>query len=210
MSLDYTSLQTTVLGQAKRADLSTECPQFIRSCESMIKRKVRALELDLITLDETDRVAEGVYTLPSNLKEVRAVYGTVNSDRILLTNAGVSGLLAVAPTDPAILYAIHGTRIEFRGVPGTDSEFDILGTGWPDALATTSTNQLLTDFEDLYVFGTLFFLYNHTQDLELAQASLSVFEDVVSHINRLPQRIIGNPAPPPVYNFGAMSTGSRY
>jgi hypothetical protein len=176
----------------------------------MIRRKVRALELAAITLDETDRVSEGVYTLPSNLKEVRAIYGTVNSERVLLTNVGVSGLLAIADTDPAIYYAIHGTRIEFRGVPGTDSEFEILGLGWPDALATTSTNDLLTNFEDLYVFGTLFFLYNHTQDRELAQDSLSVFEDVVTHINRLPRRLSGNLQPPPVYNFGAMSTGTRY
>lgn len=209
MSLDYTTLQSTVLDQAKRADLSSQCPQFVRSCESMIRRRVQALE-SRITLDESDRVSEGIYTLPSSVQEVRAVYGTVNSTPIVLQNAGPLGLRSIAATDPAIAYAISGHTIEFRGVPGTDSEFELVTFGWPDALATTSTNELLTNFEDLYVYGTLFFLYSYTQDLELAQIALDVFADVVKHVNKLSQRITGNQVPAPMYNFGQVVTGSRY
>lgn len=209
MTLNYTTLQSTVLGQAKRADLSTECPQFVRSCESMIRRKVQALEFR-VTLDESDRVSEGVYSLPAYFQEVRAIYGTVNSNPIQLRNVGLSGILGLAGTDPALVYAIHGNTVEFKGVPGTNQEFTVLGFGWPNPLATTATNDLLTNYEDLYVFGTLFFLYNHTQDLELAQSCLSVFEDVVRHVNKMRQRIVGGPVAPPAYNFGQIPTGQGY
>lgn len=209
MSLDYTTLQSTVLAQAKRPELTTEVVQFIRSCESMIRRKLQASEFR-ITLDESARVADGVYTLPSNIQDVRAIFGTVNSNRVQLRNVGLSGINVLAPTDASIEYAISGHTVEFRGVPGTDSEFELVCFGWPDPLATTSTNTLLTQYEDLYVFGTLFFLYNHTQDLELAQSSLSVFEDVVKHVNKMASRIIGQPASPPAYNFGHMPIGQGY
>jgi hypothetical protein len=209
MSLDYTTLQSTVLAQAKRSDLTTEVVQFIRSCESMIRRKVMGLEFRA-ALDETDRVSEGFYALPSYVQEVRAVFGLVNGNRIELQNVGVHGINGLSPTDAALFYAVSAGTIEFRGVPGTDSEFELVCFGWPDPLATTASNDLLTLHEDLYVFGTLFFLYNHTQDLELAQASLSVFEDCVKHINKSAQRVIGNPTAPPMYNFGQVPTGSRY
>lgn len=209
MSLDYTTLQSTVLAQAKRADLTTEIVQFIRSCESMIRRKVNALEYR-VTLDETDRSSEGVYNLPAYLQELRAIYGTVNSNRVQLRNAGVHGINGLSPTDESLFYFVSGHTIEFSGVPGTDSEFELIFFGQPDPLATTSTNELLTNFEDLYVYGTLFFLYNHTQDLELAQSSLSIFEDVVRHINKLAQRNIGNPVSPPMYNFGPGSSNARF
>lgn len=209
MSLDYTTLQALVLSQAKRADKAAQCPQFIRSCESMIRRKVQALEFR-VTLTESDRISEGRYTLPSYVQEVRAIFGTINSNRVKLRDVGLAGINALAPTDQSQEYAVSGHTVEFRGVPGTGSTFTVVCFGWPDPLATTSTNELLTNYEDLYVFGTLFFLYNDTQDLELAQASLSVFEDVVRHVNKMAQRLIGSPTTPPAYNFGQVPTGQGY
>lgn len=209
MSLNYTTLQSTVLAQAKRADLTAECPQFVRSCESMIRRKLQALEFR-VTLTESDRVSEGVYSLPDYAQEVRAIFGTINSNRVKLRDVGLNGINGLAPTDQSQEFAVSGHTVEFRGVPGTGSEFEVVCYGWPDPLATTATNELLDRYEDLYVFGTLFFLYNHTQDLELAQASLSVFEDVVTHVNKMAARIVGNPAAPPTYNFGQIPTGQGY
>lgn len=208
-NLTYTTLQSTVLAQAKRPELTTEVLQFIRSCESMIRRKVQALESRTM-LTEASRVAAGVYTLPAAMQDVRAIFGTVNSNRVQLVNVGLAGINQLAPTDVPTQYAISGHTVEFSGVPGLNSTFEIVGFGWPAALDATPTNELLTNFEDLYVFGTLFFLYNHTQDLELAQASLSVFEDVAKHVNKMASRIIGQPASPPTYNFGQVPIGQGY
>ena len=209
MSLNYTTLQSTVLAQAKRTDLATECPQFVRSCESMIRRKLLALEFRE-AIDETDRVAEGVYTLPSHTQEVRAIFGTVNSNRVKLRDVGLHGINALAPTDSTQEYAISGRTVEFAGVPGTGSEFELIVLGFPDALETTPTNSLLDEHEDLYVFGTLFFLYNHTQDRELAQDALSVFSDVVANLNKRTRARQGNSTSPPAYNFGNVPTGRGY
>lgn len=209
MSLNYTTLQALALSQSKRTDLTAECPQFVRSCESMIRRKLQALEFR-VTLTESDRVSQGVYNLPSYTQEVRAIFGTINSNRVKLRDVGLNGINALAPTDQSQGYAVSGRTVEFRGVPGTGSTFEVVCFGWPTALEVIPTNELLDNFEDLYVFGTLFFLYNHTQDLELAQMCLSVFEDVVKHVNKLAQRRIGNAGAPPAYNFGQVPTGQGY
>jgi hypothetical protein len=211
MSLNYTTLQSTVLAQAKREELTTEVVQFIRSCESMIRRKLMALEFRA-TIDETDRitVGAGVYNLPDYVQEVRAIFGTINGNRVKLRDAGLNGINALAATDQSQEYAISGHTVEFRGVPGTGSTFEAVVFGHPDPLETTATNVILDKYEDLYVFGALFFLYNWVQDRELAQDALSVFEDVVKHVNKMAQRIDGNHTSPPAYNFGQVPTGRSY
>jgi|SRR6185436_19743734 len=208
-TLNYTTLQSTILDKAKRSDKAAQCPGYIRECESMIRRKVLALE-SRATLDETDRVSEGLYNLPSNVQEVRAIFGAVNGNPIELRNVGMRGLLTFAETDSTQVYGVIGATVEFRGIPGTGSEFTLVSFGWPEPLDTVSTNELLNLYEDLYIHGSLFFLYNDTQDRELAQDALSIFEDVVKHLNKVAQRRQGNPAAPPAYNFGSISTGPGY
>jgi len=210
-TLNYTTLQSTVLSQAKRPELTAEVVQFVRSCEAMIRRELQALEFRADIL-EANRVTvgEGVYNLPAYTQEVRAIFGTLNSNRIKLRDVGLNGINALAPTDSPQEYAVSGHTVEFRGVPGTGSAFEAVIFGYPDSLDTVATNEILDKYEDLYVYGTLFFLYNWTQDLELAQASLSIFTNAVKQVNKIAQRIIGNPTSPPAYNFGQVPTGPGY
>jgi hypothetical protein len=210
VSLNYTTLQSTVLAQAVHAELTSEVLQFIRSCESMIRREVNALEIRT-TLDESDRSSGGIYNLSGQVQQVRQVYATSSTgETYALENVGLAGIRAL-PVDADVQgYAVSGQTIEFRGVPGTDAELELVCFGWPDALATTSTNELLTNYEDLYVYGTLFHLYTFTQDLELAQSALSVFVDAADKINKATARRIGGSSVQPAYNFGHVRTSTGY
>lgn len=209
MPLNYTTLQTAVLNNAARADLSAECPDFIRLCEGMIRRDVRAFETRT-TLDEADRVADGVYTLPDTIQEVRAIFAPIDDDSYALQNVGLPAIRTLAASADVRYYAIVGSTIEFRGVPAADSEFEIIGIGWPDPLDTTATNALLTYHESLYVHGSLFHLYNYTQDLELAQIALRIYTDAAKALNEQISRRIGGGAIMPAYNFGHFTTGTGY
>jgi hypothetical protein len=210
MSLNYTTLQSTVLAQAVHTELTTEVVQFIRMCESMIRREVTALELRS-TLDETDRSSGGVYNLSGQVQEIRQIYATASDgSTYALENVGLAGIRMLPADSDVQHYAVSGQTVEFRGVPGTDAELEIVYFGWPDPLSVTDSNELLTNFEDLYVFGTLFYLYNFTQDLELAQSALSVFTDAVEKINRATSRRIGGGSVLPAYNFGHVRTSTGY
>lgn len=207
--MNYTELQAAILDAAVRADLADECPGFIRLCEGMMRRDLRAFETRT-TLDETARVANGVYNLPDTIQEVRAVFTEANGNSYKLENVGLAGIRSLPSSAGVVSYGVVGSTIEFRGVPATDTEFEIIGIGWPDPLATTATNNLLTYHESLYLHGSLFFLYQHTQDLELAQQALGIYTNAAKSLNEQIGRKIGGSSIMPGYNFGHVSIGSRY
>lgn len=210
MALNYTTLQSTVLAQAIHTELSAQCPQFVRMCEAMIKREVRAFEVRG-TVGESQRSSLGLYNLSGQVQEVRAVYATGPAgNTYALENVGAEGIRMLPDSADVQHYCVSGQTIEFRGVPGTGASMPIVYFGWPDALEVTATNQLLTDFEDMYVYGTLFHVHNYVQELELAQAALSVFGDCVAKLNKLNGRRSGGASILPAYNFGHINTGSRY
>lgn len=210
MSLDYTSLQSTVLAETVHAELTVEVVRFIRQCEALIKRKVHALELRT-TLVEADRDTDGIYDLSGRVQRVRAVWAVGPAgEQYPLENVGVAGIRALPSTADVSHYAVSGQKIEFRGVPGTDAELELIYVGWPVALATTSTNELLTEHEDLYINGTKFYLYNYTQDRELAQDALSAFLDAADDLNKNTAKLSGGGSVQPAYNFGQIRVGRGY
>jgi hypothetical protein len=207
MSLDYTSLQAAILAKAVRPELTAEVVDFIREAEVLIRTEVEALELRT-TLDETDRNSEGIYNLSGQVQTVRAVFGTNSTgDSYPVVLTGLAGIRDLAANADVQKYCVVGQTIEFRGVPATDAEFELVYFGWPDPLSVTSTNELLTSFETLYLYAGLFALYNYTQDLELAQACLSIFNNTASMVNKLTKRRAGGGAVRPAYNFGHIPIG---
>lgn len=210
MSLNYTTLQAAILAQAARAELTTEVVEFIRRCEAMIRRELDAYEVRT-TLDESDRSSSGLYNLSGQVKEVRAVYATASDGSTYqLENVGVRRIRELPATADVQQYAVSGQQIEFRGVPGTDAELELVTLGWPDPLATTASNSLLTNHEDIYLYGSLFHLYQYTQDLELAQSALDTFGDAVEKVNRAHARLNGGGSIAPAYNFGHVRIGRGY
>lgn len=210
MSLTYTTLQSSVLAQAVRPELTAEVVEFIRRCEAMIRRELDAYEVRT-TLDETDRSSGGLYNLSGQVKEVRAVYAEASDGTTYkLENVGVTGIRALPADADVQHYGVSGQQIEFRGVPATDAELELVTLGWPDPLATTATNSLLTNHEDIYLYGTLFHLYQYTQDFELAQGALDVFGDAIDKANRAHARLNGGGSVMPAYNFGHVRIGRGY
>lgn len=207
MSLDYTTLQAWVLARAVRSELTTEVVAFIRECEAMIRRKVDALEVR-VTLTDTDRSSAGLYNLSGQVREVRAAYATnLSGESYVLENVGVTGIRQLRSDADVMHYALAGQQIEFRGVPATGASIELVTIGWPAALASVSTNDLLTYYEDLYTFGTLARLYNYTQDLELEAAALNVFNTAAAELNKAVRRRVGGGSTLPFYNFGQIRIG---
>lgn len=205
--MNYGELKTAVLDDTHRPDLSGHVARFVRQCEGLIRRDLRGY-LVSTTLTDSDRSSGGVYSLPARLLEVR---------HISLQGRQGDGLTHVAPgqirrldsTADVMQYAQNGDdTIEFRGIPSAADVFDILYYGTPAPFsADADENALLTDHESLYMAGTKFFLYLHTQDRELANDELDIFNGVVGTLNDQLARKIGGANIAPVYN---MAGGSSY
>lgn len=178
--MNYGELKSAVASDSHRTDLTTVIPRFIREAEGMIRRELIALTITA-TLTESDRLSNGTYNLPSGLQSIRAIYTSTWS----LEKVSLAQLHNLPTTAEPSWFTGRGTnRVEFRGIPSTDAEFDIEYMGHPAALADDSdTNDILTNHESLYKEAALFYLYKHTQDLELAQGAIDTYSDILKKLN---------------------------
>jgi hypothetical protein len=205
--MNYGDLKQAILDDTHRADLSAFVPRFVRECEGLLRRQLTGYLLTT-TITDADRVSEGLYSLPVRTLVIR---------HIMLQGRQGDAIQRVAPgairrldsTADVLQYAQYGDgSIEFRGVPGTSEIFDILYFGTPAPFsADGDENELLTDHESLYIAGSKFFLYLHTQDRELANDELDIFNGIVGTLNEKIAREIGGANVTPTYNFAG---GSSY
>jgi hypothetical protein len=207
--MTYAALQTAVIEDTHRPDLTGLVPRFIRECEGMIRRELTAYLLTL-TLTDTDRVtaSEPIYTLPDGVMVIRriAAHGQHGPE---ITRINLGSLTQYDSTHRLAMYAEAGDgTIEFRGNPPDTTTFVMNYYGMPAPLVNDAdTNSLLEDHETLYKSGAMFNLYQHTQDRELAGDALSIFTNTIESLNEQVARKIGGAKIAPSYNF---SGGSSY
>ena len=205
--MNYGELKQAILDDTHRADLSTHVARFVRQCEGLLRRDLSGY-LVSTTLTDTDRSAAGIYNLPARLLEVRHI-SLQGRQGDALQRVAPSQIRRLDSTADVVQYCQNGDgTIEFRGVPGASDIFDILYYGTPTAFSSDSdVNELLTDHETLYMAGSKFFLYLHTQDRELASDELDIFNGVIDTLNEQIARKIGGATVAPSYN---VSGGSSY
>lgn len=205
--MNFGDLKQAILDDAHRPDLTAHVARFVRQCEGLIRRDLRGY-LVSATITDSDRVSDGLYSLPARLLEVRHI-SLQGRQGDSLTRVGPGNIRRLDSTADVMQYCQNGDgTIEFRGVPGTADVFDILYYGTPTPFTSdTDENELLTDHESLYMAGSKFFLYLHTQDRELAQDELDIFNGIVDTLNEQIARKIGGASVAPVYNFAG---GSAY
>jgi hypothetical protein len=203
--MNYGELQTAVIEDTHRPDLAALVPRFIRESEDMIRREMTAYMLTT-TLEEADRslTNSSQYSLPEGVLVIRrvAIAGSLGSD---ITRIALGSITSYPTTQRVAVYVQPGDGLlEFRGTPPTDTIFDLNYFGMPARLvADTDTNALLDENETLYKAGAMFYLYQNTQDRELASDALDVFQGVVETLNEQIARKIGGAKITASYNFGS-------
>ena len=202
--MTYAELQAAVIEDTHRPDLASLVPRFIREGEGMIRREMTAFLLTT-TITEADRsvTIPAQYTLPVGVLVIRriALAGQLGGE---ISRIALGAITSYTDTQRVALYVEPGDgTIEFRGVPAEDTIFDLNYYGMPAALTDpTDTNSLLDEHETLYKAGAMFYLYQNTQDRELASDALAVFNGVVDTLNEQIARKLGGAKITASYQFG--------
>lgn len=202
--MNYGELQTAIIEDTHRADLESLVPRFIREGEGMIRREMSAYILTT-TIEEADRSGTdpAKYSLPSGVLLIRriAIKDSLGSD---ITRIALGSITSYTTAQRVAVYVEPGDGlIEFRGAPPTDTIFDLNYFGMPAALVEDAdTNTLLDENETLYKAAAMFYLYQNTQDRELASDALDVFQGVVVTLNEQIARKIGGAKITASYQFG--------
>lgn len=155
----YSELQTAVGNWLHRSDLSTYIPDFIRLAEARLNRvlRTRAMLNDLASTALTD----GAVSLPTGFlafKELRYDGSTTYT-----LEPRPLEWLRNQPADSSypLYFAVTGSQVVCWPTAGS-----IKGTYYKEipALASNSTNWLLTSHPDLYLFASLVESALYTQD----------------------------------------------
>jgi hypothetical protein len=201
--MNYAELQQAVIEDTHRPDLASLVPRFIREGEGMIRREMTAFMLTT-TIEEAARQANSAqYSLPTGILYIRrlALQGQTGPG---ITRISLDSITSYAVSNRVAVYAEPGDGlIEFRGVPATGAIFDLNYFGMPAPLvADEDTNALLEENETLYKAGAMFYLYQNTQDRELATDAIDVFNSIIETLNDEAARKIGGAQITASYQFG--------
>lgn len=210
MSLDYTTLQAQIVSDTHRTDLTARVPDFIRQAEGVINRRLRCKEmLKRVDLTDTDRVTadEGFYNLPADFLEWRSFFIEGNYQR-QLTPVSLAQLRTYSKGSRVDWFTvISDGEVEFRGVPSTSDIIELVYFARPDALTVTSTNDILTRHEVIYLSAAKSALYTFTQDLELASVHGQIADDAIDALNDATDEMLGGAETAPSNCF--QSSGAR-
>ena len=157
----YSSLQTTIatwLGRPADTNIASNVADMITLFEAEARRrlKTRFNETET-TLTTTANVA--TVALPSDFGEMREIKIVESDADEVLEFMPPEQLDAAVPTlttDEPIWYTIEGTNLRFKNVPDTSYSITIVYMQTLAALSSSNTtNWLLTNHPDAYLFGSL-------------------------------------------------------
>ena len=149
----YSELQTTIAGWINRDDLGTVIPDFIRLAEARIATDLKTQHLITETTITTDAASKA---LPSNFKGAVSAYLNTDPKTTLdyMTPDEITSRVGSNTTGKPLAFTIKGNVIYF--MPSPDDSYDCILSHYttPD-LATDTTNSLLTNYPDLYLFAAM-------------------------------------------------------
>ncbi len=181
--MNYLELQTAIRTDSHREDYAiADIKRFIQQGEALIALRLEGYFLTA-TINETNRILEAAYSLPSKVTLMRTVlYNNCPLKQVDETLVAQYRAL----TEP-VAYCMRDSTILFAGVPPTDAAFTLNYFGMPAALAADGdTNNLLNDCPQLYIEAAQVYLYKRARNLELSSAML---QSVVSDIRDLNQKM---------------------
>lgn len=151
---NYTELQTSVADFLNRSDLTSVIPDFITLSEADFNRSIRVREMSVRTRGPID----GQYVkLPPDFLEMRNIELLTDPVTPLayknLQNLDIHR--AANSTGKPLYYSIMQNNIEFAPSPDGDYTVEIVYYQKVPALAVNSTNWLLDNHPDAYLYGSL-------------------------------------------------------
>ena len=156
----YAQLKTATANWLDRTDLTDRIPEFIELAEASFNRTIR--QPDMVTKNDSYSIAARYTTLPTDTLEIT---------RIVLDSSPVITLEYLTPEEIAERRAdmnSTGRPVYFTVIGGSSNQLEVLPS--PDGTYTSSivyytkipaltdsatTNWLLTNHPDIYLFGTL-------------------------------------------------------
>ncbi len=146
-------LKTSIAAWLNREDLTTMIPDFIRLAEARISTDFKSQHISTEATIVTDAVSK---SLPSSNKGIISAYLDTDPKTPLdyMPPDELNSRWASSQTDKPAAYTIKGQTIYFAPSPDTSYDCILSYYAMPN-IESDSTNSLLTNFPNLYLFASL-------------------------------------------------------
>ena len=155
---NYANLQTTIADFLNRDDLTSVIPTFIQLCEANINRNVRHWKMETRTSGQQS-AGDQYMQIPADwIETIRFhVTGSGTSPLDLISRAAMQDKRAGAEdTSGTPRYYTHAdSQFELYPTPDATTNVELLYYAKVPDLATNSTNWLLEEAPDVYLYGSL-------------------------------------------------------
>jgi hypothetical protein len=188
----YTELQAAAANWLARDDLTSRIPEFVTLCEAKLNRElfVRQMEARSTTSVDTSDDEPEFLSLPSDFQSMRRIRltGITGKPRLEFKSSaqldeyryGVGNV-----TGQPRYFTIFGDEIELVPTPDTDYAVEMVYRKNIPALASNSTNWLLTLAPDAYLYGTLLESAPYIKEDARIQVWAMGFSNAIDSLNRL-------------------------
>jgi hypothetical protein len=156
---NYTNLQTTIADFLNRDDLTAVIPTFIQLAEAQINREIRHWQMET-RVSGQQSAGDQYMQIPNDWLETIRLHltGSGTSAVTMTSRAAMADIRAKNENVSTVLpyYYTHADgQFELYPTPVEDTDFELLYYQKIPDLATNSTNWLLTDAPDVYLYGAL-------------------------------------------------------
>lgn len=185
--MNYASLQTNAADYLHRSDLTSRMPTFVERAESYLFRELQVKDMAI----SVEGTTTGEYAdLPADFGAVSKVTITYGSIEYTLDYKSQS---AVGSTSVPDSFAIEDNRIRIFGA-GTGQAYKLYYIPKIHALSdTNTTNWLLENASDLYLFATALEGARHIRDANEIATLTGYIQPLIDSVRRLSERK-GQPA----------------
>lgn len=186
MSLDtYSNLQTAIATLLNRSDLTSVIPDWIALAEAEMRRRLRTRRA---TGRSTATLTSQYIAVPSDFGGPIAIVLTGTSPKYLLEFAEPSKMLEVQQgnftgTGQPRWYSVVGENLEF--MPSPDASYALEMTYWKGLAAlsvSNTTNWMLTDNPDAYLYGAALHSAPHLMDDDRIGVWANMFSTIMNDI----------------------------
>jgi hypothetical protein len=179
----YSDLKTSVATWIKRSDQTAIIPDFIKLAEARINRELRTR--NMVTRAQNTAVDSEFVTVPSDFGSAKSIRLTDSPYTLLdfLTPEQMADLKATLPSGALRAFSVVGGEFWFLPAPTDAVSVQLVYYAKVPALSdSATTNWLLTNHPDVYLWGSLLEACVFLEDDEQLQKYATLFAAALADI----------------------------
>ena len=182
---NYTNLKESIVNWSHRADCDLLIDDFIALAEADMfinDNNHESLELRLMETTSTANITSDALALPTGFVSMRS-FRVTGDDGYDLRPKTADSLWHRGSTGKPRYFAIT-SQIEFDVSPDQTYESEMVYYRKPDAITSANpTNDILTNYPNIYLFGALYHLFTYADDEAQANKYLVRFSNAINGAN---------------------------